>query len=157
MGFVIGVMILPACLLAACLILRRPLRQFTEELHVDTARDQFRQQREWLEARFLSALGRVDPIERLRWDEAHWHNDVIWARDRQSRVFLALIGVHFDGQSYDELGDPLPRHSTALFEFRKGRWHAEGKRLDEVRPDEAVFRHHRFEPVPVIGHPRRAY
>jgi hypothetical protein len=127
----------------------------TEDLHVDRARASFRQQREWLEARFLAALGKIDPIERVRWEDAHWHDEVLWARDRQSRVLLALIGVHFDDPAaapYDDFGGPKPRHSTALFEFRKGRWHAEGKRLD-VRPDEVVLRGQRFEPV--VLHTRR--
>jgi hypothetical protein len=155
MGLVIWGMVLPACLLAAWFILRRPVRQFAEELHVDHARELFRLQREWLEARFLSALAKIDPIERIRWEDAHWHDEVLWARDRQTRSFLALIGVHFDGQAFDELGEPRPRHSTALFEYRKGRWCAEGKRLDEIRPDEAVFRSQRFEPV--VTQPRRGY
>jgi hypothetical protein len=155
MGFLIWGGILPACLFAGWLILRRPVRQFAEDLHVDRAREQFRHQREWLEARFLGALAKVDPQERLRWEDAHWHDEVLWARDRQSRVFLALIGVHFDIQPFEELTGLTPRHATALFEYRKGRWVAEGKRLDELRPDEAVLRGQRFEPV--VTHPRRAY
>ena len=47
----------------------------------------------------------------------------------------------------------VPRHATALFEFRKGRWHVEGKRLDEVRPDEAVGRNQRFEAVAISPPP----
>jgi hypothetical protein len=155
MGFVIWVAVLPPCLIAAWLLLRRPVRQFREDLHVDRARELFRLQREGLEARFLSALAKIDPLERVRWEDAHWHDAVIWARDRQSRAFLALIGVHFDSTSFDDLGDPEPRNATALFEFRKGRWFAEGKRLDELRPDEAVLRGHRFEPV--ITQPRRGF
>jgi hypothetical protein len=154
MGTIIWGPLLVAGLGAGCLVLRRPVRHFLEELHSGPARAQFRQQREWLEARFLSALARVDPVERARWEDAHWHDEVLWARDRQTRVFLALIGVHFDGPAFDELGEPQPRHATALFEYRKGRWSADGKRLDEIRPDEAVLRNHRFEPV--VTHPRRA-
>ena len=90
---------------------------------------------------------RSTPIERLRWEDAHWHDEVLWARDRQTRRLLALIGVHFDADPFDDLPDSAARHATALFEFRKGRWHAEGKRLDEIRPDEAVRRNQRFEPV----------
>jgi hypothetical protein len=153
MGQLIWLGLLPACLVAVWVILRRPVRHFAEELHVDHARALFRQQREWLEARFLSALARVDPVERVRWEDAHWHDEVLWARDRQTRVFLALIGVHFEDHTFDEVGEPRPRHSTALFEYRKGRWCADGKRLDEIRPDEAVLRNHRFEPV--VTHPRR--
>jgi hypothetical protein len=155
MGLVIGLSLIPVCLLAAWLVLRRPVRQFTEDLHLDRARELFRMQREWLEARFVSTLGKVDPIEGIRWEEAHWHNEVLWARDCQSRSLLALVGVHFDASSFNELGELHPRNATALFEFRKGRWHAEGKRLDELRPDEAVLRGHRFEPV--IPQPRRGF
>ena len=104
MGQFIWAVVVPACLVAGWVILRHPVRQFAEDLHVDHARALFRQQREWLEARFLSGLARVDPIERVRWEDAHWHDEVLWARDRQSRVFLALIGVHFDGQPFDEFG-----------------------------------------------------
>jgi hypothetical protein len=147
--------VIPACLVAGWLVVRRPVRMFTEERNVELAREQFRRQREWLEARFLSALARVDPMERLRWEDAHWHDEVLWARDRQTRDLLAMIGVHFDGRAYDEFGEFRPRHSTALFEYRKGQWIAEGKRLDEVRPDEAVLHLRRFEPV--ATHHRRAY
>jgi hypothetical protein len=155
MGLIIWGVVLPACLVAAWLIVRRPVRQFLEEMHVDHARELFRQQREWLEARFLGALAKVDPSERLRWEDAHWHDEILWARDRHTRRLLALIGVHFDSDPFDDPSDSHPRHATALFEFRKGRWVAEGKRLDEIRPDEAVRRSQRFEPV--VTHPRRGY
>lgn len=152
MGMLIWLVILPACMVAAGLIVRRPLRQFTEEMHVDHARELFRMQREWLEARFLGALAKVDSAERLRWEDAHWHDEVLWARDRQTRRLLAMIGVHFDAAPFDDLAGVAPRHSTALFEFRKGHWCADGKRLDEIRPDEAVRRNQRFERV--VTHPR---
>jgi hypothetical protein len=153
MGFLIWLVILPACMVAAGIIVRRPLRQFTEELHVDHARELFRMQREWLEARFLGALAKIDPAERPRWEDACWHDEVLWARDRQTRRLLALIGVHFDATPFEDLAGAAPRHATALFEFRKGRWCADGKRLDEIRPDEAVRRNQRFERV--VTHPRQ--
>ena len=153
MGWIIWGVVLPTCVASAWLIVRRPLRQVVEELHVDQARLLFRQQREWLEARFLKAMGKADPIERLRWEDANWHDEVLWARDRQTRRLLAMIGVHFDPPPFDDDSDGEPRHATALFEFRKGRWHAEGKRLEEVRPDEAVLTSPRFELV--VPHPPR--
>ena len=58
MGLVIGLSMIPVCLLAMWLIMRRPVRQFTEELHLDRARELFRMQREWLEARFVSGSRR---------------------------------------------------------------------------------------------------
>jgi hypothetical protein len=139
--------LVPVCLLAAWLVIRRPLHDALQDLNVDRARDQFRLHREGLEARFLSALGRIDPLEKLRWDDAHWRDEVVWARDRRSRLLLALVGVTFDPEPYGDYPEPPPRHATALFEYRKGRWHAEGKRLDEIRPDEAFIRNQRFEPL----------
>jgi hypothetical protein len=147
MGWIIWGVVLPSCAVAAWLIVRKPLRQVVEELHVDQARLLFRQQREWLEARFLKALGRLDPIERLRWEDANWHDEVVWARDNQTRRLLALVEIHFDPDPDDESPDSVTRHATALFEYRRGRWVADGKRLDATRPVDAMVRHGRFEPV----------
>jgi hypothetical protein len=154
MGWIIWAIILPSCVVAAWLIVRRPLRQVIEELSVDQARLSFRQQREWLEARFLTALGRVEPIERLRWEGAQWHNQVHWARDNQTRHLLALVEIHFEPDPFDPTHDSLTNHATALFEYRRGRWIADGKRIDATRPDEAFLRLGRFEPV---SPPQRPY
>jgi hypothetical protein len=153
MQFLIWGVVVPGCLIVASFILRRPVRRFAEELHFDKARVQFRGDREWLEARFLSALARLDAVERERWEDAHWHDEVVWCRDRQTRTLLALIGVHFDDPGLDTCGTLRPRHATAIFEFRKGRWQTEGNSLDEIRPDEVTLRSPRFEPVAV--HHRR--
>ncbi len=154
MGLLIGAGILVVCFFAAWMILRRPLRQVFEDVHLDHARALFHQRREWLEARFISALNLIDPVEGQKWDSAHWHDEVLWARDRQTRHLLALVCVHFDPDPFD-----LPRetrHATALFEFRKGQWFGEGKRLDEMRPDQAVGRNQQFEAVVVTPpHTRR--
>jgi hypothetical protein len=146
MSWLIWAGILPVCLVAAVLLLQRPLRLFFEDLHVDQARESFHHGREWLEARFVTALGRIDPVEGSRWEEARWHDEVLWARDRQTRHFLALVCVHFEGSPFDHAPARL---ATAVFEYRKGRWNAEGKRLDEIRPDEAVGRNRKYEPVAV--------
>src|SRR4051794_21033794 len=102
MGWIVWCGVIPACILALCLIFRRPVRQIIEEIHADQARDLFRQQREWLEARFLTALAKSDPIDGQRWEEAQWQDAVHWARDRKSRRLLALIGVTFEPGPFDE-------------------------------------------------------
>jgi hypothetical protein len=58
---------------------------------------------------------------------------------------LALVCVHFDAGPYEQ-----GRLATAVFEYRKGRWCADGKRLDETRPDQVVGRNRPFEPVAVV-------
>jgi len=149
MGLLIGAGILFVGISVTSLILRRPIRHIVEDMHVDHARVLFHQQREWLEARFMSVLNHADPAEGERWESAHWHDDVMWARDRQTRHLLALVCVHFEAGPF-ELSS-APRHATVLFEFRKGHWCAEGKRLDETRPHEAIGRNQRFEPVVLKG------
>ena len=89
----------------------------------------------------MTALNRIDPVEGARWEEVRWHDEVLWARDRQTRNFLALVCVHFDGSPFDPLASG--RLATAVFEYRKRKWTATGKRLDEIRPDEAVGRNRR--------------
>jgi hypothetical protein len=154
MAFLIGAGILAVCLLAGWLILHRPLRQIVEDVHVEHARTLFHRNREWLEARFITALCQSDASQGERWESAHWHDEVLWARDRQTRRVLALVCVHFDAGPYD-FSHTL-RHATAVFEFHKGRWFVDGKRFDEVRPDEAVGNGQRYEPVVLSEpHPRR--
>ena len=87
----------------------------------------------------MTALDRIDPLEGARWDEAKWHDEILWARDRQTRCLLALVCVHFDGRtrSTSTLAAAWPQ---LVFEYRKGRWCADGKRLDETRPDQVVGR-----------------
>ncbi len=147
MEWMIWGVLLPACMVASWRVAHKPLRRVAEEVEADRARLRFRRDREWLEARFLTALGKLGPIERLRWEGAHWHDRVHWARDNRTRRLLALVEVHFDPDPLDGSPEPPADHATALFEYRKGTWAADGKRLDATRPDEALSRQGRFEPV----------
>ena len=94
-----------------------PLRQFVEDLHVDQAR-------ELVPPAARVAGGPVPrrpwagsiPSSGSRWEEAHWHDEVLWARDRQTRRLLALIGVHFEPDPFDDLAEPrraTPRPSSS--------------------------------------------
>jgi hypothetical protein len=155
MGLLIAAGILSVGIFVTSVVLRRPLRQMVEDMNVDHARASFRKKREWLEARFISVLNRADPIEGQRWESAQWHDEVLWARDRQTRQLLALVCVHFEPEPF-ELSSTTG-YATVLFEFRKGRWCVEGKHLDEMRPEEAISRNRRFEAVVLTQprHPRR--
>jgi hypothetical protein len=152
MGLLIAAVLLPGCLVVLVWLVRRSTRSLVRSVQVEQAREQFRLRREWLEARFLDALGKLDPVERARWEEAHWHDEVVWARDRHTGRLLALIGVHFDAEPFDD--DPAAHHATVVFEFHRGRWRADGRRLDEVRPQDAFLRGGRFEPVTLPDRPR---
>lgn len=149
MGWLIWTVLLPCCLIIAGLVLRRWLRYLRDVVSVDRAQGEFRRRREWLEAGFLDTLGRTDPVDRLRWDDAHWHDEVVWARDRRTGRLLALIEVHFDNDPLDDLTGSPPRHATVLFEYWRGRWRVDGRHLDEIQPLEAFLQYGQFEPVPL--------
>ncbi len=146
MGWMIWALLLPLCLLVAWLLVRRWLLH-TRLVRVERAYLDFRLRRESLEARFLNILGKLDPFERLSWENAQWQDDVVWARDRQSGRLLALVGVHFENDPILDLPDHPPRRSTVLFEHHRGTWRCEGRHLDEIYPQEAFLRHHQFEPL----------
>ena len=147
MGWIIAVVILPSCVCAAWLVVRRPLRQVFEEVGVDQAKILFHRRREWLEAGFLSAISRLDPIERVRWEEARWLDPVTWARDHKSRYLIALVEVQFPGEVMDLDAASSAGHATAIFEYRRGRWVAEGVRLQATRPADVFHQPGRFEPL----------
>jgi hypothetical protein len=145
MGLLIAAGILALCFLATWAVLRRPVRQIVEDVRVEHARTLFHRNRERLEARFVSTIERSDPDEAERWELARWDDDVIWARDRQTHHLLALTCVEFESAPFElSFGNT---HCTAIFEFQEGHWSAQGKHLDEVRPEEAIDLFRRFETV----------
>jgi hypothetical protein len=145
MGLLIAAGVLSLCFLATWALLRRPVRQIVEDVCVEHARALFHRNRERLEARFVSAVEQIDPDEAERFESAHWDDDVLWARDRQTHHLLALTCVEFEPEPFElSFGHT---HTTAIFEFHDGQWCAQGKRVDEMRPEEAIGLFRRFETV----------
>ncbi len=126
------------------IILRRPIREILEEVSFEKARKSFRQYRERLEARFITILGTRDPDERARWEDAHWENEVVWARDRRTRRLTALVAVRFPEHPFSDEPNQI---ATALFEFQGSIWETEGNWLDAMPPEEAIALNRRLEPV----------
>ena len=105
-------------------------------------------------SRFLERVGRAGRRRKTPLGRRPLARRGSLGASRKTRRLLALIGVHFDAHAIDDPHALEPPHATALFEYCQGRWHAEGKRLDEVHPAEVVLRMHRFEAV-VPHQPRR--
>jgi hypothetical protein len=145
MGLLIAAGILSLCFLATWAVLRRPVRQIVEDVRVEHARALFHRNRERLEARFVSSIEQIDPEEVEHWERAHWDDGVLWARDRHTHHLLALTCVEFEPGPFELSFEH--RHSTVIFEFHDGHWCAQGKYLDEVRPEEAIDLFRRFETV----------
>lgn len=141
--------LLPICFAAMVAVLRSTWHVMTGPTsYWERARDEFRLRREWLEAGFLDGLAQLDPAESRRWEQATWHDEVAWARDRQTGRFLALVEVHFEPDAHEAVAGATRRHATVVFEYVRGQWRADGRRLDELRPQEAFQRNFRYEPVP---------
>ncbi|MDQ3332536.1 MAG: hypothetical protein M3552_18125 [Planctomycetota bacterium] len=76
------------------------------------------------------------------------------SRERDSGLLTALVGlvVRFEpipgGEMEGVEAASMPRDTTALFHYRKGRWGTGGRALFNMPPDEAVTRlANQFEPV----------
>jgi hypothetical protein len=120
-----------------------------KEGQLDRARRLFQLQREHLEAQFLPAAAATGKPRGLLWKSCDWENSVVFARDRQSGLLVALVGVtiQFEAVEGSDM-EGLPavgnlRNASAVFFYQQGAWHTSGKTVFNLNPDEAVahFRH----------------
>ncbi len=112
MGLLIGSGILSVCVFVAWMVLRRPLRQIVEDVHVDHARACFTSNENGWKPGSSRPSAKFDPAEGQRWEAAQWHDEVLWARDRQTRCLLALVCVHFEPGPFDEFPGTKARHGA---------------------------------------------
>ena len=111
---------------------------------VETARRQFHQQREHLEARFFTAAAASGKPRGLRWKGCDWGEQVEFARDRRTRQLVALAGVTVSFEAVpggDMEGLPAVgnlRCASAVFAYAGGRWIATGRAVFNLNPDEAL-------------------
>jgi hypothetical protein len=111
---------------------------------VERARQLFRQQREHLEAQFFQAAANSGKPRGLRWKACEWDDAVEFARDRRSRLLVALASVTISFEAI-EGGDMegLPavgnlRNASAVFSFDGKRWSTAGRAVFNLNPDEAI-------------------
>lgn len=142
-----GWWLVPAVLLGAgllALLLWRPWRARSAAARLRLARTRFQFQRERVEAEFLPAAAASGKPRGLRWQSCDWDNGVVFARDRQTGLLLALVGVtiRFEAVEGSDM-EGLPavgnlRNASAVFFYRDGRWQTQGKTVFNLNPDEAV-------------------
>ena len=146
MAWWIGGLLIPACVIGGWIVIRRPLRQILDDLNHEEARLTFRRQRERLEARFVTSLttptrsracGGRKPAGTTR------STGPGTAAPGISSPWSASISTR---PPYLEEEDPR-ECATALFEYRKGAWRADGICLQAMLPHEACLRSTRFVPV----------
>lgn len=118
------------------------------------AAETFRQRREYLEARFLDMARSLGKPRGLRWLECQWQPKVLFARDRQSGLLTAFVGVHIsfeaiEGSDMEEVAAVSSlRDATALFHYQHGQWGTGGRALFNMDPTLALKRlEDQYEPL----------
>src|SRR5438105_3451833 len=97
------------------------------------AGSRFLQQREHLEADFFQAASRSGKPRGLRWIDCDWDSNVVFARDRQTRQIIALVGVTIQFEAIEGSDmEGLPavgnlRNASGVFFLDRGRWRTSGK------------------------------
>src|SRR5262245_20420877 len=111
---------------------------------LECARRQFQLQREHLEAQFLPIAAAAGKPRGLRWKSCDWESSVVFARERQTGLLVALVGVtiQFEAVEGSDM-EGLPavgnlRNASAVFFYYPDRWQTGGKVVFNLNPDEAV-------------------
>lgn len=157
MGLTPGLWIALAALVVALagVFLVRVVRRRWREFETRQAIRLFRLRREMLEAKFFDlARGRGKP-KGLRWLECQWLDSVTFARDRQTKLLTAFVGVNIrfeaveGGDMEDVEAVSLIRDAAAVFHYRRGVWGTGGRALFNMNPHDAVDRlAGQYDPVP---------
>lgn len=148
---VAATLVLSAILL---LIVGGPLRRRWRIREVERALRLFRYQREQLEAKFFDLARSSGKPRGLRWLECDWQDDVTFARDLNSGLLTAFVGVNIrfeaveGGDMEDVEAVSTVRDAAAVFHYRNGIWGTGGRPLMNMNPEDALTRlHGQFEPV----------
>lgn len=108
------------------------------------ARRDFHRQREPLEARFIERAAASGKPRGLRWLDVDFDDDVVYARDRRTRMLKALVAieVRFEavvGGGMEEVeAVSRVRAATAEFLHDAGRWATEGRVYFNLAPSATV-------------------
>lgn len=114
----------------------------------------FRLQREMLEAKFFDLAATSGKPRGLRWIDCSWESDVTFARDRETGLLTAFVAVNISfeaiqgGDMVDVSAVDTVRDAVALFHYQDRRWGTGGRALFNLNPNEALVRlENQFEPV----------
>ncbi|MEX2286666.1 MAG: hypothetical protein WD648_06215 [Planctomycetaceae bacterium] len=137
----------------------KPIRARLHAREERRAIREFRVQREQLEAKFFDLAAGQGKPRGLTWRDCEWQSGVVYARDIQSRMMTAFVGVNIrfeaieGGDMEDVAAVQLVRDAAAVFHYRRGRWGTGGKALFNMNPQDALVRlQGQFEPIDLKPH-----
>lgn len=118
----------------------------------------FKFRREMLEAKFFDLAARQGKPRGLRWVRCDWKDEVCFAKDVQSQLLTAFVGVeiHFEAIPGEDMEDVEAvghfREASAVFHYRDGTWGTGGKALFNMSPSLAVSRlEGQYVPIEEVG------
>lgn len=113
---------------------------------VRRAIEQFRVERERLEARFFDLASVAGKPRGLRWLDCDWQSDVTFARDVRTGLLTAFVAVNIrfeaveGGDMEDVAAVGTVRDASAVFHYNRGVWGTGGRALFNMNPRDAVER-----------------
>lgn len=127
-------------------VLHRPLRRWAYRREERQAREQFKLQRETLEAKFFDMARQLGKPRDLTWIDCDWQPTVTFARDAETGLLTAFTAVNIrfeaveggDMEEVEAVG--LIRDAAAVFHFKDGAWGTGGRALFNMNPEDAVTR-----------------
>ncbi|MEZ5940123.1 MAG: hypothetical protein R3C18_01945 [Planctomycetaceae bacterium] len=140
------IIIAGAAILGVCAFLVPRLLRSWKAADEVRALQRFSRQREELEAKFFQLAAASGKPRGLRWTGCEWKQAVTFARDVQSGLISAFVGIDIrfeaiEGGDMEEVaavGDV--RSASAVFHYQAGSWGTGGKALFNMPPDLAMER-----------------
>jgi hypothetical protein len=132
----------------------RPLANRMRRREASRAFREFKLRREVLEAKFVKLASSLGKPRGLIWKECDWQEPVTFARDAQTGLLTAFVGVeiHFEAVAGGDMEDVeavgTVRDAAALFHYKNGLWGTGGKALFNMNPALAIEKlAGQYEPV----------
>lgn len=151
----IGILVAAVVLI---LVVGQPLLKALQKREAETAIQNFRTQREQLEAKFFDIASRLGKPRDLRWLDCDWQDRVTFGREVESGLLTAFAAVEIrfeaveGGDMEDVAAVSTVRDAAALFHYKDGSWGTGGRALFNMNPADALERlNDQYEPIEVAG------
>jgi hypothetical protein len=156
MGWLFGLMISVVAIVVLAMV-SIPLAAWWKKYEAQRAMSDFQKRRENLEAKFFDMAQTIGKPRGLRWLDCEWFDNVTFARDKNSGLLTAFVGINIrfeaveGGDMEDVAAVSTVRDAVAVFHFHKGAWGTGGKALFNMNPQDAVEKLiAQFEPISLM-------
>ena len=134
-----------------------PLAAWWQKFEARRAISHFHQRREALEAKFFDLAQSLGKPRGLKWRDCEWFDHVTFARDKNSKLLAAFVGVNIRFEAI-EGGDmegvaavETIRDAVAVFHYHRGAWGTGGKVLFNMNPQDALEKlAAQFDPIRMV-------